>query len=94
MVWGIVEGVAGVSPPFLLIKHHLSLSLSLSLPLSLSPSLPLSLSPWQTASSPGLLLVSIAWSMTEVIRYSFYFFSLLNFIPYPIQWLRYNTEIT
>ncbi|CAI8005603.1 Very-long-chain (3R)-3-hydroxyacyl-CoA dehydratase 2 [Geodia barretti] len=44
-----------------------------------------------TAYSPGLLLVAIAWSATEVIRYSFYFFALIDAIPYPIKWLRLSS---
>ena len=33
----------------------------------------------------------LAWSMTEVIRYPFYAFSLLGKVPYPFLWLRYTT---
>lgn len=36
----------------------------------------------------GLLLVCFAWGITEVIRYSYYFFALLNAIPYLLQWCR------
>jgi very-long-chain (3R)-3-hydroxyacyl-CoA dehydratase len=32
-----------------------------------------------------------AWSLTEVIRYSFYAFSLIGLEPYPLLWLRYTT---
>lgn len=38
----------------------------------------------------GLLVVSYAWAITEVIRYSYYFFSLLNAVPYPLTWCRYT----
>lgn len=33
----------------------------------------------------------LVWSMTEVIRYSFYAFTLLGGVPYPLLWLRYTT---
>lgn len=36
----------------------------------------------------GLLLVSFAWSITEVVRYSYYFFALVDSIPYILQWCR------
>lgn len=36
----------------------------------------------------GLLIVAYAWGITEVIRYGYYFFSLLNFVPYPVVWCR------
>ena len=36
----------------------------------------------------GLLLVCLAWGITEVIRYSYYFCALLNRIPYALQWCR------
>lgn len=32
----------------------------------------------------------LAWSVTEVIRYSFYAFTLLGGVPYPLLWLRYT----
>lgn len=38
----------------------------------------------------GLLIVSYAWGITEVIRYAYYFFSLLNAVPYPLIWCRYT----
>lgn len=37
----------------------------------------------------GLLIVCYAWAITEVIRYSYYFFSLLEAVPYPLVWCRY-----
>ncbi|KAF2076712.1 hypothetical protein CYY_001969 [Polysphondylium violaceum] len=40
-----------------------------------------------------LSLMLMAWSITEVIRYSFYGLSLLNACPYFIGWLRYTTFI-
>jgi len=38
--------------------------------------------------SIGLLLVLIAWSVTEIIRYSYYALGLLNKIPYLLTWAR------
>lgn len=38
----------------------------------------------------GLLLIAYAWSITEVVRYAFYFFSLLDNVPYLIKWARYT----
>ncbi|KZS98280.1 PTPLA-domain-containing protein [Sistotremastrum niveocremeum HHB9708] len=33
----------------------------------------------------------LAWSPTEIIRYSFYALSLVGIEPYPLLWLRYTT---
>ena len=41
-----------------------------------------------TSDSVGVLLVAYAWGMTEVIRYAFYFCSLINMVPYPLVWSR------
>ncbi|XP_061181520.1 very-long-chain (3R)-3-hydroxyacyl-CoA dehydratase 2-like [Saccostrea echinata] len=38
----------------------------------------------------GVLLFVTAWTVTEIIRYSFYFFSLLGGVPYFIVWCRYT----
>ena len=32
----------------------------------------------------------IAWSVTEIIRYSFYALKLYDIVPYPLLWLRYT----
>jgi len=45
----------------------------------------------ETRTNPIYALMVFAWSMTEVIRYSFYVFALLGFEPYPLLWLRYTT---
>ncbi|KAL6260384.1 hypothetical protein P5V15_007913 [Pogonomyrmex californicus] len=45
------------------------------------------------ASSPGLPLALIAWSITEIIRYFYYFVNLINIVPYVLVWLRYTTFI-
>ncbi|KAK9879756.1 hypothetical protein WA026_006818 [Henosepilachna vigintioctopunctata] len=41
----------------------------------------------------GLPLALFAWSVTEVIRYANYTFTLLGLVPYFIKWLRYSTFI-
>lgn len=40
------------------------------------------------ASSPGLPIALLAWSVTEIIRYAYYFFSLMGLVPHFIVWLR------
>ncbi|XP_012863576.2 very-long-chain (3R)-3-hydroxyacyl-CoA dehydratase 1 [Echinops telfairi] len=47
-----------------------------------------SIKPIQNEESVVLFLV--AWTVTEITRYSFYTFSLLNHLPYFIKWARYN----
>src|SRR5579863_5126533 len=37
----------------------------------------------------GLVVVSIAWSITELVRYSFYFLTLFNRQPSWLLWMRY-----
>ncbi|KAK2725638.1 hypothetical protein QYM36_000217, partial [Artemia franciscana] len=44
-------------------------------------------------SSIGLPLILIAWTITEIIRYSFYFFALLGDTPYLLKYLRYTLFI-
>ncbi|MEQ2174381.1 Very-long-chain (3R)-3-hydroxyacyl-CoA dehydratase 2, partial [Goodea atripinnis] len=41
-------------------------------------------------SEDSVLLFVTAWTVTEIIRYSFYTFSLLNHLPYLIKWARYT----
>lgn len=43
------------------------------------------------AKSAGYSSMLIAWSVTEVIRYSFFTLSLSNMLPGFMMWLRYNT---
>jgi very-long-chain (3R)-3-hydroxyacyl-CoA dehydratase len=45
----------------------------------------------ETQTNPVYASMVLAWSITEVIRYPFYAFSLLGFEPYPLLWLRYTT---
>ncbi|XP_054569889.1 very-long-chain (3R)-3-hydroxyacyl-CoA dehydratase 2 isoform X2 [Eptesicus fuscus] len=40
----------------------------------------------EVQSEDSVLLFVIAWTITEIIRYSFYTFSLLNHLPYLIKW--------
>lgn len=40
------------------------------------------------AASPGLPLAFIAWSVAEIIRYSYYFFNLLSITLHALVWLR------
>jgi len=40
------------------------------------------------AASPGLPLALIAWSITEIIRYFYYFAYLFNIVPHILVWLR------
>jgi len=42
----------------------------------------------QVQSEDSVLLFVTAWTVTEIIRYSFYTFSLLNHLPYVIKWAR------
>ncbi|KAH0504436.1 Very-long-chain (3R)-3-hydroxyacyl-CoA dehydratase 2 [Microtus ochrogaster] len=44
----------------------------------------------EVQSEDSVLLFVIAWTITEIIRYSFYTFSLLNHLPYIIKWARYT----
>ncbi|KAJ1175729.1 hypothetical protein NDU88_001016 [Pleurodeles waltl] len=41
----------------------------------------------------SVLLFVVAWTITEIIRYSFYTFSLLNHLPYIVKWARYTLFI-
>uniref|UniRef100_A0AC35U1X8 Very-long-chain (3R)-3-hydroxyacyl-CoA dehydratase n=1 Tax=Rhabditophanes sp. KR3021 TaxID=114890 RepID=A0AC35U1X8_9BILA len=43
-----------------------------------------------TQSSIGLSMLAIAWSVTEVVRYSFYALSLVKSVPYALTWMRYT----
>lgn len=43
--------------------------------------------------SAGLPLALLAWSVTEIIRYSTYACNLINLVPYFLKYLRYTTFI-
>ncbi|XP_061419591.1 very-long-chain (3R)-3-hydroxyacyl-CoA dehydratase 2-like isoform X1 [Lethenteron reissneri] len=36
------------------------------------------------------LLFIVTWMVTEIVRYSFYTFTLLQYIPYCVKWARYS----
>ncbi|XP_046879756.1 very-long-chain (3R)-3-hydroxyacyl-CoA dehydratase 1 [Hypomesus transpacificus] len=44
----------------------------------------------QIQNEESVVLFLVVWTMTEIIRYSFYTFNLLNHLPYFIKWARYN----
>ncbi|VDL70003.1 unnamed protein product [Nippostrongylus brasiliensis] len=41
-------------------------------------------------SSVGVPMLLLAWSITEVVRYSFYALGLFNAVPYFLLWIRYT----
>ncbi|XP_011871977.1 PREDICTED: very-long-chain (3R)-3-hydroxyacyl-CoA dehydratase 2-like, partial [Vollenhovia emeryi] len=45
------------------------------------------------AASLGLPLALTAWSITEIIRYSYYFANLVGIVPHVLVWLRYTLFI-
>lgn len=48
---------------------------------------------WATPTAPlsyGLPMLLIAWSVTEVIRYSFYALNIIGAVPYLLIWCRYE----
>uniref|UniRef100_UPI00398E799A very-long-chain (3R)-3-hydroxyacyl-CoA dehydratase 2 n=1 Tax=Pristiophorus japonicus TaxID=55135 RepID=UPI00398E799A len=47
----------------------------------------------QVQNEDSVLLFVAAWTLTEIVRYSFYTFSLLNHLPYLIKWARYTLFI-
>ncbi|XP_048202742.1 very-long-chain (3R)-3-hydroxyacyl-CoA dehydratase 2 [Perognathus longimembris pacificus] len=47
----------------------------------------------EVQSEDSVILFVTAWTITEIIRYSFYTFSLLNHLPYLIKWARYTLFI-
>lgn len=46
--------------------------------------------PSSVRNCPAYPVMLVAWSTTEVIRYSFYAWNLLDEVPYPLLWLRYH----
>ncbi|XP_064597266.1 very-long-chain (3R)-3-hydroxyacyl-CoA dehydratase 2-like [Liolophura sinensis] len=44
----------------------------------------------QTQTNFGVLMLLLAWTVTEIIRYSFYTFQLVGHVPYVIKWMRYT----
>jgi very-long-chain (3R)-3-hydroxyacyl-CoA dehydratase len=47
--------------------------------------------PAATSTSPFYSSMLTAWSVTEVIRYSYFVFNLRGSVPDFLTWLRYNT---
>merc|ERR1712131_43583 len=47
----------------------------------------------RTQHSIGFILLLTAWSITEVLRYSYYAFNQLNMVPYFLTYLRYTLFI-
>ncbi|XP_063063358.1 very-long-chain (3R)-3-hydroxyacyl-CoA dehydratase 1 [Engraulis encrasicolus] len=47
----------------------------------------------QVQNAESVLLFLIVWTLTEITRYSYYTFNLLNHLPYFIKWARYNLFI-
>ncbi|XP_066537239.1 very-long-chain (3R)-3-hydroxyacyl-CoA dehydratase 1 [Hoplias malabaricus] len=47
----------------------------------------------QVQNQESVLLFLVVWTITEITRYSFYTFKLLNHLPYFIKWARYNLFI-
>uniref|UniRef100_A0A8C2Q2H5 Very-long-chain (3R)-3-hydroxyacyl-CoA dehydratase n=1 Tax=Cyprinus carpio TaxID=7962 RepID=A0A8C2Q2H5_CYPCA len=43
--------------------------------------------------SESVILFVVVWTITEITRYSFYTFNLLNHLPYFIKWARYKSEL-
>ncbi|XP_046560990.1 very-long-chain (3R)-3-hydroxyacyl-CoA dehydratase 2-like [Haliotis rubra] len=43
-----------------------------------------------TQNGHGVAALLFAWSITEIIRYGYYFFSLLGQVPYFLVWCRYT----
>eukprot|EP00118_Oscarella_pearsei_P007345 m.35524 g.35524 ORF g.35524 m.35524 type:complete len:227 (+) comp32138_c0_seq6:13-693(+) len=41
----------------------------------------------------GFVMMVIAWTFAEIIRYSYYFFNLVNWTPYIVTWSRYTLFI-
>lgn len=39
---------------------------------------------------PAFMVMVFAWTVTEVVRYSFYLCNLLGHVPYPLLWCRYS----
>ncbi|XP_015475100.1 very-long-chain (3R)-3-hydroxyacyl-CoA dehydratase 1 isoform X2 [Parus major] len=44
----------------------------------------------QIQNEESVILFLVVWTVTEITRYSFYTFNLLNHLPYFIKWARYN----
>ncbi|KAL4635255.1 very-long-chain (3R)-3-hydroxyacyl-CoA dehydratase 1 [Arapaima gigas] len=47
----------------------------------------------QIQNEESVVLFLVVWTVTEITRYSFYTFSLINHLPFFIKWARYNMFI-
>ena len=47
--------------------------------------------PTATSSSPFYSSMLLAWSTTEIIRYTYFMLNLVGIVPGLLTWLRYNT---
>ncbi|KAL1270811.1 hypothetical protein QQF64_029827 [Cirrhinus molitorella] len=47
----------------------------------------------QIQNEESVILFVVVWTITEITRYSFYTFNLLNHLPYFIKWARYFSEL-
>ncbi|KAM4687340.1 very-long-chain (3R)-3-hydroxyacyl-CoA dehydratase 1 [Discoglossus pictus] len=47
----------------------------------------------QIQNEESVIIFLVVWTVTEITRYSFYTFNLLNLLPYFIKWARYNLFI-
>lgn len=47
--------------------------------------------PTATSPSPFYSSMLLAWSITEIIRYSYFMLNLIGIVPGFLTWLRYNT---
>ena len=46
--------------------------------------------PFLSLTQAGIIIVALAWSVTEVVRYSYYFLLLYNREPRWLLWMRYS----
>uniref|UniRef100_A0A3B3IGX2 Very-long-chain (3R)-3-hydroxyacyl-CoA dehydratase n=1 Tax=Oryzias latipes TaxID=8090 RepID=A0A3B3IGX2_ORYLA len=44
----------------------------------------------QIQNEESVILFLVVWTVTEITRYSYYTFKLLNHLPYFVKWARYN----
>ena len=43
-----------------------------------------------TQKAPGVVLYLVCWTITEIVRYSYYVLNLIGSVPYIIMWCRYT----
>ena len=47
----------------------------------------------QVQTNKFIIYFLVAWTVTEIVRYSFYFFSLLGHVPYFLKWCRLVSQL-